>query len=122
MRMSKLQFLKQELRTSIEESVNFIDVLERIYNKTRGKHNTAALITTAQQSNALIICHTKKWAKRLRKEHNVKAVVYSNPMIWNYEGPVVMDMPTMFEFVKAHSRMSNNAQHLLDFMDQKGME
>ena len=122
MRITKMQFLKKKTRKVTGESITFVDVLERIYNKTRGQHNTAALITAAKQHKGLIICHTAKWAETLSKDHKVEATVYTDPKIWSYQGPVLMDLPCMFEFVKAHARMEKVATELLDFLDLKKVE
>ena len=122
MRITKMQYLKNQTREAVVESMNFVDVLERIYNKTRGQHNTAALLTAAKQHKGLILCHTEKWAKQLREEQGVDATVYTDPKIWTYDGPVLMDLPTMFEFVKAHARLGHQVSELLEFLDQKGVD
>ena len=122
MKITKLQFLKKELRKLVGESIEFVDVLERIYNKTRGQHNTAALLTAAKKHKGVIITHTKQWADDLRDMHGVDAMVYTDPKIRTYEGPVLMDLPTMFEFVKAHSRLEKRTTELLNLMDQKGID
>ena len=122
MKISKLQYLKNLTREQTGESVSWVDVLERIYNKTRGRHNTAALITAAKQHKGCIICHTQEWADTLRKDHGVDAMVYSDPKIWDYDGPVLMDLPCVFEFVKAHARMERSATELLDFLDLKNID
>lgn len=122
MRISPFQHRKQLVREQITESQKFVDVLERIYNKTRGQHNTAALITAAKQHNGLIITHTHKWAKTLQEEHGVNATKYDDPKIWTYEGPVLMDMPTMFDFTTAQHKLCNVAHDLLLYMDNKGVD
>ena len=122
MKISKMQHLKNKAREATGESITFVDVLERIYNKTRGQHNTAALLTAARMNKALIICHTQKWADTLKNDHNVNATLYTDPKIWTYKGPVLMDMPCMFEFVKAQSRLEKQVTELLDFMDLKNVD
>ncbi len=122
MKISKMEYLKKELRTKIGESISFVDVLERIYNKTRGQHNTAALIKAAKATKGLIVCHSAKWAKTLSEEQGVEATVYTDPKIMTFQGPVMIDMPCMFEFVKSHSRLEKQATTLLDFMDLKKVD
>jgi uncharacterized membrane-anchored protein YhcB (DUF1043 family) len=122
MKISKLQFLKQEVSKHAGKSMPFIDVLERIYNKTRGHRNTQALLVAARATDGLIICHTEKWATELRDTQDVRATVYTDPKIWTDKGPFLLDLPVMFEFTKAHSRMVVHANNLIEFMDQKGME
>ena len=122
MKMTKMEFLKKELRTRIGKSISFIDVLERIYNKTRGQHNTAALIKAAKMTKGLIVCHTADWAEQLREIEGVDATVYSDPKIMTFQGPIMIDMPCMYEFVKAHSRLEKGATELLDFMDLKKVD
>jgi hypothetical protein len=122
MKMSTLQHKKQTLSKNISESMVFTDVLERIYNKTRGQHNTAALLTAARQHKGVIVTATKKWAKELNKRDGVDAMHYTDPAIWTYDGPVLMDLPTMFEFCKAMSRLGYAADDLLDFMDKKNID
>jgi len=122
MKISKMQFLKKKTRDVTGESITFVDVLERIYNKTRGQHNTAALLTAARQHKGVIITHTKEWAETLKKDHGVDAMVYTDPKIWTYQGPVLMDMPCMFEFVKAHSRLEAKTTELLDYLDLKNVD
>lgn len=122
MKLTKMQFLKNKAHEAIGESVSFIDSLERVYNKTRGQRNTAALITAAKKHKGCIVTHTVKWADQLRKDHNVDAMVYSDPKIWQYQGPILFDMPAMFEFVKAHSRLLHATQELLEFMDLKNVD
>ena len=122
MKISTLQFRKKELRDTITESMSFVDVLERIYNKTRGQHNTAALLTAARQHKGLIVCHSKKWADEISKRDGVDATVYTDPKIWTYQGPILMDLPCMFEFVKAQARLAHAGDRLLDYMDNKGLD
>jgi len=122
MKISKMEHLKNQLRKKVGESISFVDVLERIYNKTRGQHNTAALIKAASMTKGLIVCHDKKWAETLKNEHNVDATVYSDPKIMTFQGPIMIDMPCMFEFVKCHSRLEKSATELLDFMDLKKVD
>lgn len=122
MKMSKMEFLKDKLRKKIGESISFIDVLERVYNKTRGQHNTAALITAARMNKGLIVCHTADWANTLKEEQGVDATVYTDPTIMSFQGPIMIDMPCMFEFVKSHSRMEKAATELLNFMDLKKVD
>ena len=122
MRITKMQFLKKKAREATGNSLRFVDVLERIYNKTRGQHNTAALTTAAKQHKGLIVCHTKKWAEELQAMEGVEATVYTDPKIWTFEGPVLMDLPCMFEFVKAHSQLEKKTTELLDFLDLRGVE
>jgi len=122
MKISKMAYLKQKTRKLTGESITWVDVLERIYNKTRGQHNTAALITAAKATKGVIICHTLKWAKELEEEHGVNAMVYTDPKLWTFQGPVLMDMPCMFEFVKAHARMEKQATELLDYLDLKNVD
>ncbi len=122
MKITKMEFLKKELRTRIGKSISFIDVLERIYNKTRGQHNTAALVKAAKQSKGLIVCHTAKWAEQLKEIEGVDATVYTDPKIMVYQGPIMIDMPCMYEFVKAHARLEKGATELLDFMDLKKVD
>lgn len=122
MRITKMEHLKNELHKRIGESVSFVDVLERIYNKTRGQHNTAALLIAAKQTKGLIVCHTADWAETLREEHKVEATIYSDPKIMTFQGPILIDMPCMFEFVKCHARLEKGATELLDFMDLKRVD
>ncbi len=122
MKISKMQFLKDKTREQCSESMNFVDVLERIYNKTRGQHNTAALLTAAKQHNGLIVTHTKKWADELSKREGINATDYRDPKIWTYDGPVLMDLPCMFEFVKAQARLAHQVTELLDFLDLKNVD
>jgi hypothetical protein len=122
MKMTKMEFLKSNLRKKVGESISFIDVLERIYNKTRGQHNTAALIKAAKMSKGLIVTHTADWATKLKEEQGVDATVYTDPRIMTFQGPVMIDMPCMFEFVKAPARMEKAATELLDFMDLKKVD
>ena len=122
MKISKMEFLKIELRKRIGASISFIDVLERIYNKTRGQHNTAALIKAAKMTKGLIVTHDVKWAETLKNDHGVDATVYTDPKIMVYPGPIMIDMPCMFEFVKSHSRVEKGATELLDFMDLKKVD
>jgi hypothetical protein len=120
--MTKMEFLKDKLRKKIGESLSFVDVLERIYNKTRGQHNTVALVKAAQQTKGLIVCHTAKWAEALKENKGVEATVYTDPKILSFSGPIMIDMPCMFEFVKAHARLEKCATELLDFMDLKKVD
>jgi rRNA-processing protein FCF1 len=122
MKISKMKFLKDKTRTATGESITFVDVLERIYNKTRGQHNTAALLTAARQHKGVIVTHDKKWADTLKNDHGVDAMVYTDPKIWTYQGPVLMDLPCMFEFVKAHSRLEHQTTELLDYLDLKNVD
>lgn len=122
MKISKLQFLKKKVKEQMGESQPFIDVLERIYNKTRGHRNTAALTIAARATNGLIICHTKKWADELEKTQDVRATVYTDPKIWTDKGPFLLDLPVMFEFTRAHYRMVLAANELVEFMDQKAID
>jgi len=122
MKITKMQHLKNQTRKQTGESITWVDVLERIYNKTRGQHNTAALITAAKQSKGCIICHTAKWAEELKKDHGVDAMVYTDPKIWTYKGPVLMDLPCMWEFVRAHARLEKSVTELLDFLDLKSVD
>ena len=122
MKISKMQFLKKQLRERVGKSISFIDVLERIYNKTRGQHNTAALIKAAKMTKGLIVCHTHEWAETLKNDHGVAATVYSDPKIMVFQGPIMIDMPCMFEFVKSHSQLEKGATELLDFMDLKKVD
>ena len=122
MKISKMEYLKQGLRKKVGESISFVDVLERIYNKTRGQRNTAALVKAAQQSKGLIVCHSAKWAETLKENKGVEATVYTDPKIMTFSGPVMIDMPCMFEFVKSHSRLEKKATELLDFMDLKKVD
>lgn len=122
MKMTKMEFLKSELRKKIGESLSFIDVLERIYNKTRGQHNTAALIKAAKMTKGLIVCHTHDWAETLKGNQGVDATVYTDPRIMTFQGPIMIDMPCMFEFVKAHARLEKKATEMLDFMDLKKVD
>lgn len=122
MKISKMEFLKKQLRDRVGKSISFVDVLERIYNKTRGQHNTAALIKAARQTKGMIVCHTEKWAAILRDEHNIDATVYTDPKIMTYQGPIMIDMPCMYEFVKCHSILEKGATELLDFMDYKKVD
>lgn len=122
MKITKMEFLKKELRKRIGKSISFIDVLERIYNKTRGQHNTAALIKAAEMTKGLIVCHTAEWAERLKENKGVEATVYTDPKIMNFQGPIMIDMPCMYEFVKAHARLEKGATELLDFMDLKKID
>lgn len=121
MKITVIQKHKQDLRKLVSESMSFVDVLERIYNKTRSQHNTAALIGAAKRTKGVIITHTHKWADELTKQ-GVTAMHYSDPRIWTYDGPVLMDLPTMFEFVKAQARLAHKATELLDFMDLKNID
>lgn len=122
MKISKMQYLKDELRKKIGESITFVDVLERIYNKTRGQHNTAALIKASEMTKGLIVCHTAKWAAELRERKGVDATVYTDPRIMNFQGPIMIDMPCMYEFVKAHARLEKQATELVDYMDLKKVD
>ena len=122
MKLSKMAYLKQQARLKTGESLGFVDVLERIYNKTRGQHNTAALITAAKKHKACIITHDQEWADKLKEDFGVDAMVYADPKIWTYQGPILMDLPCMFEFVKAHARMEKATTELLDFLDLKGVD
>lgn len=121
MKISKLEFLKKKARAATGESIEYVDVLERIYNKTRGQHNTAALITAAKKHKACIITHTAKWAATLRDDHGVDAMVYTDPKIWTFRGPVLFDMPAMWEFVQAHSRLEKSITELLNYLDLKNI-
>ena len=105
MRITKMQNLKNKAWEATGESIIFVDVLERIYNKTRGQNNTACLITAAKKHNGLIICHTAEWASKLHDTHGIHTMVYTDPRIRTFDGPVFMDMPAMYEFVKAHARL-----------------
>ena len=122
MKITKMQHLKKKLRDLIGKSINFIDVLERIYNKTRGQHNTAALVEAAKQTKGLIICHTAEWAEKLNAIEGIEATVYTDPKIMVFQGPIMIDMPCMYEFVKAHARLEKGATELLDFMDLKKVD
>ena len=122
MKMTKMEFLKDKLRKQIGKSISFIDVLERIYNKTRGQHNTAALVKAAKMTKGLIVCHKADWAEKLKDFEGVDATVYTDPKIMTFSGPVMIDMPCMFEFVKAHSILEKSATELLDFMDLKKVD
>ena len=122
MKLTKMEYLKKELRTRIGKSISFIDVLERIYNKTRGQHNTAALVKAAKATKGLIVCHTVKWAEQLKEIEGVEATVYTDPRIMVFNGPIMIDMPCMYEFVKAHARLEKGATELLDFMDLKKVD
>lgn len=122
MKVTKMQFLKDTLRKRIGESLSFVDVLERIYNKTRGQHNTAALIKAAEMTKGLIVCHTADWAAQLREKPGVEATVYTDPKIMNFQGPIMIDMPCMYEFVKAHARLEKASTELVDFMDLKKID
>ncbi|KKL89988.1 hypothetical protein LCGC14_1909190 [marine sediment metagenome] len=122
MKLTKMEYLKKELRTRIGKSISFIDVLERIYNKTRGQHNTAALVKAAKATKGLIVCHTAKWAEQLKEIEGVEATVYTDPRIMVFNGPIMIDMPCMYEFVKAHARLEKGATELLDFMDLKKVD
>ena len=123
MKLSKMQYLKEELRKKIGDSISFVDVMERVYNKTRGQKNTLALITAAKQHKALIISHTKKWADELKELHpGIDATVYTDPTIHTFNGPVIMDLPVMWEFTKAFARLEKMATELLDFMDLKKVD
>ncbi len=73
-------------------------------------------------TKGLIVTHTADWAERLKDEHGVDATVYSDPKIMTFQGPIMIDMPCMFEFVKAHSRMEKKATELLNFMDLKKVD
>lgn len=122
MKMTKMEFLKSNLRKRIGDSISFIDVLERIYNKTRGQHNTAALVKAAKMTKGLIVTHDKDWAEKLKTEQGVDATVYTDPRIMTFQGPIMIDMPCMFEFVKSHSILEKGATELLDFMDLKKVD
>ncbi len=122
MKISKMTFLKQQLRKKIGESVTYIDVLERIYNKTRGQHNTVALVKAARQSKGLILCLDSKTADIIKDQHKVDAVIYTSPSIFHYDGPIMMELPVMFEFVKAHARLEKSATELCDFLDIKKVD
>lgn len=122
MKITKMEHLKKETRKKIGESVSFIDVLERVYNKTRGQHNTAALVKAAKATKGLVVCHTAEWAERLRDDQGIDATVYTDPKIMTFSGPIMIDMPCMFEFVKAHARLEKQATELLDFLDLKGID
>ncbi len=122
MKMTKMEFLKDTLRKKVGESISFIDVLERIYNKTRGQHNTAALVKAANMTKGLIVTHNSDWAKTLKENKGVDATVYTDARIMTFQGPIMIDMPCMFEFVKAHARIEKAATELLDFMDLKKVD
>ena len=122
MKMTKMEYLKDKTRKVIGKSISFIDVLERIYNKTRGQNNTAALTQAAIKNKGLIVCHTAKWAEELNKIQGVQAVVYTDSKILSFAGPILMDLPCMFEFVKAHARLEKITTELLDFMDLKKVD
>ena len=122
MKISKMTFLKQKLRKQIGESITFVDVLERIYNKTRGQHNTIALVRAAQKTKGLILCQDEETAEIIRKEHKVDAMVYTDAKLFSYQGPVMMELPVMFKFVQAHSRLEKSATELCNFMDLKKID
>ncbi len=122
MKVSKMTYLKDNLRKSIGESVTHVDVMERIYNKTRGQKNTVALLTAARKHKAVIICLTKEWADKLSKNQDVDAMVYTDSKLLTYEGPVLMDMPVMWEFTQAFARLEKKSTELLDFMDLKKVD
>lgn len=117
-----LRYRMDNLAEAIGDSAHPIDLMERIYNKTRGQHNTAALIKCAQQTNALIVCHSVEWAEQLAHDHKVNATVYTDPKIISYEGPIVIDMPCMFEIVKKFHVLQKQSIELLGYMQSKGME
>ncbi len=50
------------------------------------------------------------------------ATVYTDPKIMTFQGPIMIDMPCMFEFVKCHARLEKQATELLDFMDLKKVD
>lgn len=122
MKVSKLTYLKDNVRKLIGESVTYVDVLERIYNKTRGRHNTIALVTAAEQHKGVILCHDAKWAKELHERFDVDTMVYTDPKIFTFQGPIILDLPVLWEFVKAHARLEKSSTELLNFMDQKGVD
>lgn len=122
MKVSKMTYLKDNLRKSIGESVTHVDVMERIYNKTRGQKNTVALLSAARKHKAVIICLTKEWADKLSKNQDIDAMIYTDSRLLTYEGPVLMDLPVMWEFTQAFARLEKKSTELLDFMDLKKVD